>query len=287
MTIVRREVKGVVIFGGSRGIGRVLAQSFLAAGHHVTIAARTGIEVEESIKALANLTPLQESPLPVVQGLVADVTRYEDVQMVLEHHGNHFQRIDVVINAAALQEPIGPVWRNDPLLWQQTILTNLVGSFHICHAVLPLLRKAGKGVIILMSGGGAAYARPHFSAYGCSKTGVLRLVETVHEELTEVNETDIGIYAIAPGAVKTRMTGEVLANAAQAGDKAYREALQTHEDGGTPPEKAAELCLFLADRRPKCLSGRLIHVNEPYHDCVDRFETSDPGERGLLRRQPY
>ena len=59
------------------------------------------------------------------------------------------------------------------------------------------------------------------------------------------------------------------------------------ETGGTPPEKAAELCLYLAEKRPRCLSGCLTHVNEPYRDYVAQFENKDVGDSGLLRRQPY
>jgi len=58
-------------------------------------------------------------------------------------------------------------------------------------------------------------------------------------------------------------------------------------EGGTPPEKAAGICLYLAEQRPKCLSGRLIHVNEPYQEYVIHFEGKDPGDAGMLRLQPY
>jgi len=97
----------------------------------------------------------------------------------------------------------------------------------------------------------------------------------------------INIYAIAPGAVKTRMTEEVLACQEAAGERAYAEAVQTDAEGGTPPEKAAELCLYLAEQRAVCLSGCLIHVNDPYKEYVIHFEGKDPGDAGMLRRQPY
>jgi len=139
----------------------------------------------------------------------------------------------------------------------------------------------------IFSGGGAAYARPNFSAYGASKTGVLRLVETSYEELRCACSEGIKIYAIAPGAVRTRMTEEVLACQEAAGQRAYAEAAQTNAEGGTPPEKVAELCLYLAEQRPECLSGRLIHVNEPYKEYVIHFEGKDMRDSGLLRRQPY
>ena len=69
--------------------------------------------------------------------------------------------------------------------------------------------------------------------------------------------------------------------------QAYEQALKTWEEGGTSPEKAAKLCLFLAKERPSCLSGRLIHVNEPYRDYVKEFEGKDIGDSGFLRRKEY
>ena len=162
--------------------------------------------------------------------------------------------------------------------------------------------RENSGTIILFSGGGAAYARPHFSAYGASKTGVLRLVETVHEEVLEhqriaaetrdaVIEAGIRIYAVAPGAVSTKMTEEVLESKDQAGGKAYEEALHTKQEGGTSPEKAAALCLYLSTARPACLSGRLIHANEPYQNYVTMLQndqgSSAQNEKGFLRRVPF
>ena len=83
------------------------------------------------------------------------------------------------------------------------------------------------------------------------------------------------------------MTEEVLACQEAAGERAYAEAVTTDAEGGTPPEKAAELCLYLAEQRAVCLSGRLIHVNDPYKEYVIHFEGKDPGDAGMLRRQPY
>ncbi|MBN2570191.1 MAG: SDR family oxidoreductase [Deltaproteobacteria bacterium] len=275
--------KSVIIFGGSLGIGRGVADFFVSRGYGVTVAARGEGSVKEAEGEL--------SLRGMARGFVVDVSTYSDIKGVVDSHLKYFGCLDCVINAAALQGPIGLLWDNDPDSWRETILVNLVGSFNICRAILPVMRKIG-GTIVLFSGGGSAYARPHFSAYGASKTGVLRLVETVDAEIRESDETGVGckikgikIYAVAPGAVKTRMTNEVVADRTSAGWRAYEKAVKTEEDGGTSPEKVAELCLFLAEESPACLSGRLIHVNEPYREYVRDFEGKEMGDRGLLRRE--
>ncbi len=278
-------MKSVLVFGGARGIGRVVAGAFVSDGFGVTVAARTGEEVEETVRGL--------SFKGKVLGHQANVSVYSEVKEVVNAHLSKFKRLDVMVNTAAIQGPIGPIWENDPDDWANNISINLIGSFNICHAVIPAMKKAGDGVIILFSGGGAAYARPYFSAYGCGKTGVLRLVETLDEEIKESEgrgvrgeAKGVRVYAVAPGAVKTKMTEEVLANRKWAGEKAFAEALKI-EEGGAPPEKAAELCLYLATEQPLCLSGRLIHVNEPYHEYVEQYEGKEIGDCGLLRRQGY
>jgi len=276
--------KSAVIFGGTRGIGRVIAEHFVTDGYQVTIVARTNTQVAEAARIL--------SEKGSAMGIVADVSEPREVREAIDRHMQAYTCLDAVVMASGIQGPIGRTWETDPAVWRRTLMVNLLGCYNVSHAVLPLLMDRKGGSLIFFSGGGAAYARPRFSAYGCSKTGVLRLAETIHEELLEDSnkddlETGIRIYAIAPGAVKTKMTDEVIASGGQAGGKAYQEALKTSEEGGTPPGKAAELCFFLAEERPMCLSGRLIHVNEPYREYVSKFEGKDIGDSGLLRRQPY
>jgi len=283
---VVKQVKNALIFGGARGIGRIVAGAFVAKGFAVTIAARTGAQVAETVKRLS----LQGDVL----GCQGDVSIYSEVKETIDRHLSIFKCLDILINTAAVQGPIGLSWENDPMEWAQNISVNLVGSFNICRAVLPIMREKNRGILIFFSGGGAAYARPHFSAYGASKTGVLRLVETINEEIKEdgaqgvhSEPKGVRIYAVAPGAVKTRMTEEVLAYPNEAGEKALKEALKTQQDGGVSLEKVAELCLYLGTEQPLCLSGKLIHVNEPYREYVERYEGKEIGDSGLLRRVSY
>jgi 3-oxoacyl-[acyl-carrier protein] reductase len=281
----------MLIFGGGRGIGLAVAETFVNNGFGVTVAARTPGEIGAAVQIL--------SAVGFAQGCLADVAEPGQVQDVVGAHIEKFGEIGAVINAAAIQGPIGYVWETDPHEWRKSVLVNLAGSFNVCRAVLPLMMKQNFGALIFFSGGGAAYARPHFSAYGSSKTGVLRLVETINEELHEaqtalpaseakeaVKVPGVFVYAVAPGAVYTRMTEEVLSSEQSAGKKAFTEALKTQREGGVPLSRVAELCLFLARERPWSLSGKLVHVNEPYRDYARSPENYD-SVRGLLRRVPF
>ena len=129
-------------------------------------------------------------------------------------------QVDILIAAAAIQGPIGPLVDADPGQWAETIAINLMGVVNACQAVLPRMIERRSGKIIVLSGGGAAYARPNFSAYAASKTAVVRLVETLAEE---VRDDNIQVNCIAPGGAYTSMTDEII----RAGERAGRKRSTT------------------------------------------------------------
>ena len=142
--------------------------------------------------------------------------------------------------------------------------------------------KQKSGKIINFSGGGATSARPHFSAYGASKTAVVRLTETIAEENKPFN---IQINAIAPGAVNTRMTGEVISAGKEAGEKGLAEAVKQLETGGTPLEKPANLAVFLASGESDGITGRLISaVWDDWQVIAKQTAQSKSGDLYTLRR---
>ncbi|MCL5291265.1 MAG: SDR family oxidoreductase [Actinobacteria bacterium] len=267
-----------LVVGGSQGIGRVVAEAFAGEGCALTIVARSAYELEKAAEAIRDKRGVE------VQVLEGDIALFKNAEALVKKHLSAFGSLDVVVNTAAVQGPIGPLWENDPEEWASTVEINLIGSFNICRAVVPVMTKQKRGAVILFSGGGAAYARPYFSAYSASKTGILRLVETL---ACELEGTGVRVYAVAPGAVKTRMTEEVIAYGEDAGAVALEEAEKVMNEGGTSPEKAAKLCKFLAAERPAALSGKLIHVNEPYGDYCALDLKTGKDECGLLRRVPF
>jgi 3-oxoacyl-[acyl-carrier protein] reductase len=112
-----------------------------------------------------------------------------------------------------------------------------------------------RGKIINLSGGGATSPLPNFSAYAASKAAIVRLNETLAEEVKGFN---IQVNAIAPGAVNTRLVDEILAAGPAAGEEMLARTRRQKETGGVPPEQAAALAVFLASEESDGLSGRLI-----------------------------
>jgi 3-oxoacyl-[acyl-carrier protein] reductase len=164
--------------------------------------------------------------------------------------------LDILVNCAGRYGPFGPIHRVDPQAWASNIRTNLIGTFNAIWAAVPVMIEGGRGgTIINLSGGGSSKGRPTFSAYASSKTAVVRLTETVAKEL---QPHDIGVHVIAPGGLYTEMTEEVLRSAASVAPDDVAEAGRIKATGGTPPERIAELAVFLATGAGRSLTGRFI-----------------------------
>ncbi len=256
--------------GGSRGIGKAIASALSEEGSHVILAARNQSELElarEDIKRTSSGD---------VEVFVTDVSQESSVRNMVAFVLDRFSTIDILVNNAGIYGPIGPLPSNDSHEWIQTVMINLYGTFLCCKAVLPIMIKKRRGKIINLSGGGASYPFPRFSAYAASKVAVVRLTETLAEEVAEY---DIHVNAMAPGGVNTRLLDQVLEAGEAAGIEFLAKARKQKAEGGVRPEKVAELAVFLASSASDGLSGRLIScVWDNWRDLprhLDAIRSSD------------
>jgi len=247
--------KSVLITGAGRGIGKRLALGFAAAGAKVGLLARSQAEID-----LAKLEIEQAEG--TAMRLRADVRDVDDLAHEVERMRDAFGGLDVLIAAAGVQGPIGPFLTAKPKAWNETIEINLLGAVNACRAALPPMIEKRSGKLILISGGGSAYARPNFTAYAASKTAVVRFGETLAEEVRDHN---VQVNIIAPGAAYSHMTDEILhAGEDRAGRKEIEDAEKVQITGGVQAEKQIALALFLASERSNHISGKLIHVNDDW-----------------------
>ena len=257
----RLQNKVALVVGAGRGIGEAIALRFAAAGAKLILAARTAPE----LKAVTEVVKARGGTAHFV---VTDVTAPPEVASLVQKSIEWFGRIDILVNAAGTYGPIGRVWEVDAKEWATTFSANLFGPFLLCQLVLPHMIRVGRGKIINFSGGGATSPLCRFSAYGVSKAAVVRLTETLAEEVKEFN---IQVNAIAPGAVDTKLQDLVLAAGERAGDLLQRiRRLRETGEGGTPREVPAELALFLASDDSRNLTGRLISApNDKWESWTD------------------
>jgi NAD(P)-dependent dehydrogenase (short-subunit alcohol dehydrogenase family) len=244
---MKLQGKVAIVTGAGRGIGKAIALAFAREGAYLVLASRSFPEVAATAAEVRHQT---RRALPTR----TDVSRRQEVETMVARTLAEFGRIDILVNNAAVQPPVGPLWENDADEWLRTILINLGGVFLCCRAVTPVMIRQGDGKVINLSGGGATSPRPYFSAYAASKSAVVRLTETLAEELKPSN---IQVNAIAPGAVYTKMTEDVLAADSPAGEQALTLARRVKQQKVTP-ETAADLAVFLASDESDGLTGRLI-----------------------------
>jgi len=235
------------VTGAGRGIGHAIAVRFAQEGADLALAARTGSQLEQT---MAEITAAGRKCLcfPV------DITSASDVATMTEAIIAQWGGIDVLVNNAGIQGPIGRAVDNDADKWAETIRVNLLGPFLCVKSVLPHMIAKRSGKIINLSGGGATAPRPYFSAYGASKAAVVRLTETLAEE---VRDFCIDVNAIAPGAVNTNMLQETLDAGELAGPELDAARKRQHQ-GGISADLAASLAVFLASSASDGLSGKLI-----------------------------
>ena len=157
-----------------------------------------------------------------------------------------------IINCYGVQKPIGDFTNTDFDDWEENIMINFQNYSFFIHNVLnqnlPNLKK-----VINFAGGGAIAPRKGFSSYAISKISLYKLTEILAEECRN-DKIDFNI--IAPGAIKSRMTEEII-NSVQLGDE-YSSALEVHNTGGDNIENILTLCRLLLSSKSDGVTGKLI-----------------------------
>jgi 3-oxoacyl-[acyl-carrier protein] reductase len=165
--------------------------------------------------------------------------------------------VDVLVNNAAVQGPIGPLWENDWAEWVACLQMDLLVPVALCRALKPWLGRGRRGKVINLSGGGATGPRANFTAYAVAKTGLVRFTESFAHEVRDHN---IDVNAVAPGIMASAMTKAVLAAGEKSGGEAElavaRKVLAG--DNAATPHKAAGLCAWLASSASDGITGRLL-----------------------------
>jgi NAD(P)-dependent dehydrogenase (short-subunit alcohol dehydrogenase family) len=247
--------KTVLVTGAGRGIGKRLALGFAQAGARVALLARSQAELD-----LAKLEIEQAGG--AAMRIRADVRDLDHLNAAMDRIRAHYGPVDVLIGAAGVQGPIGPLWRTKPKAWSEAIEVNLIGTVNSCRAVLPSMIERRSGKIILLGGPGSGYTRPYFTAYAASKAAIVRFVECLADEVRDHN---VQVNCMAPGPAYSSMTDEILhAGEDLAGAREIEAAQRVRVTGGETPEKQVQLALFLASGRSNHISGKLIHVSDDW-----------------------
>jgi 3-oxoacyl-[acyl-carrier protein] reductase len=272
--------RSAIITGANQGLGRAIAWHFVQAGASVLLVARTEGLLEQTRE---ELRPLAARPGQCVHSVRGDVSRPESCAAIVRHAQEVLPDLTILVNNAGIYGPIGPLDEVDWSAWVEAVQVNLCGTALMCRAVIPAMRARSYGKIVNLSGGGATSPLPRFSAYAASKAAVVRLTETLAEELRDAH---IDINAIAPGSLNTRLLDEVLAAGPEkAGKTFYERSVKQREQGGVPLDRGAALAVFLASAASDGISGRLLAaVWDDWPRLAERREQLGKSDIYTLRR---
>ena len=192
--------KTAIVTGGTRGIGRAIANTLVTAGATVVITGRNHEDLAGTVSHL-NLDG-------TATGYVCDVRDYEQVRSTFEKIATEFGGVDILVNNAGIGI-FAPVESMDVEDFRAVLETNVFGVFYCCHEAIPLMKQRGGGYIINISSLAGANAHPKMAAYNASKFGLNGFSEAL---MQEVRHDGIKVSYIMPGSVNTEFGGDEPSN---------------------------------------------------------------------------
>lgn len=192
------EGKTAVVTGGTKGIGRAIAESLARAGVNVSISSRHQMEID---RAVAELNAVGNGR---VAGFECDVRDETQVRLYFAHTVERFGGVDILVNNAGIGmfTPVESMSGDD---FRAVIETNLCGVFYCCHEAIPLMKQRGGGYIFNISSLAGTNAHPRMAAYNASKFGLNGFSEAL---MQEVRHDNIKVSYIMPGSVNTEFGGD-------------------------------------------------------------------------------
>lgn len=238
--------KVALVTGGSRGIGRCIAETLLHQGARVVLMARS----EGPLNALAAHIASPDR----VRAIAGDVSNPNDAEMAAGRAIEEFGRIDVLVNNAAISPAFGP---SDALTldqWDQIMAINLRGAFLMSLAAAGYMREAGGGTIINISSIAGVRGQPNVAAYSASKGGLNSLTEAMAREYAPHS---IRVNAVAPGWVLTDLTEHLLTKSKHGTELMSRVPLGR----AAAADEVAATVAFLASDAASYITGAVLSVD--------------------------
>ncbi|HXO66938.1 MAG TPA: SDR family oxidoreductase [Candidatus Dormibacteraeota bacterium] len=239
--------KVALITGGSRGIGRSIAEEYARRGAKVVITARKSEELEDTAAAI-------RGEGGQVTAVTAHASREEAVDNMIEQTMDAYGRIDILVNNAATNVAMSPFKDLPVAAWDKTIELNLRAPFVISQKVVNRTMEKTGGSIINMCSVASFKADPMMAAYNVSKAGLMMLTKVMARELGPMG---IRVNGIAPAVIKTQFSRVLYET------DSIRERAEQASALGRVGEwnEVAGAAVFLASDAASYVSGSIISVD--------------------------
>lgn len=232
---MRLKDKVALIIGGGSGIGRAIAVRFAAEGAQTAVA-------DLALEAGQETADLIGADGGTASFFQVDVTQRDQIRAVLTQVEKQYGRLDVLVNSAGIAGR-GRIEEVDEALWDRVVAVNLSGVFWACKYAVPLLKRAGGGVILNLGSIAGLRGWPGSAIYSATKGGVVMLSRTLAADYAREN---IRVWAICPTAVDTPILHRLFAQETDA--QAARQAYEAKEPMGrlVTVDEVAHAALYLA-----------------------------------------
>ena len=237
----RFNVSGTaIVTGGSKGIGRAIAERFIEDGANVVICSRTEDEVKETAEEIGAV------------GVACDVTDEDAVENLVDTTVDEYGGVDHLVNnaGASFMSNFDGITPNG---WDRVVDINLGGTYNCTRQAGEYLKQSNGNIVNFASVAGTR-GSPYMSHYGAAKAAVINLTSTLAYEWAEYG---VRVNGICPGFVETPMTEDLLET-----DRFYSYVRdETPMDRPAQPEEIAPLAVFLASDGASYLTGANIPVD--------------------------
>lgn len=266
-----------LVTGGGRGVGRLLARTLGEAGAAVALIARSSDELATTVEQIRDAGA-------VAAAASADVTDEIAVTAALAQLRAQLGPVDILINNAGINGPMGVMWETESAEWWRTLEVNLGGAFVLSRMLLPDMIAAGRGRIINITSNAGVYRWPLVSAYVTSKAALIKLTETLAAETVKHG---VSVFSVDPGLLPIGLSDAALMSTAQPDTPEGRVfgwiRGQLKAGRGADPGRAAQLILELASGRGDCLSGRHLTVADDLDTLLGRSDEIRRSDLHTLR----
>jgi 3-oxoacyl-[acyl-carrier protein] reductase len=239
--------KNAIVTGAARGIGKAIALRLAGEGYGLTLIDVLPEELQVAAKEFRRLCQDRLQPL------VTDVSKSEEVDRAVKAHLEWFGGIDLLVNNAGILSK-GSCEATDDQTWDRVLKVNLYGSFYLCRAVIPSMKKQKKGAIVNVSSRAARSFTPFGGvSYAASKTGLLGLTRQLAHELAPFQ---IRVNAVCPGGTETP-----LARTLRTPEEMERAVRNLPLGRFGQPEDVAAGVAFLASDDAAYITGIALDIN--------------------------
>jgi NAD(P)-dependent dehydrogenase (short-subunit alcohol dehydrogenase family) len=245
-----------VVTGAGSGVGAAVAMALGARGIQLALVGRRQDKLLQVQRAIQQAGGRAET-------YPCDVSQVDQVAQLGDWVTSHFGGAQILFNSAGIHTELVPIGESTPELWIQTLNVNLIGTYLTCRSLMGTMLQRGWGRIINVTSA-AALSPPSgiASAYQLSKVAVNHFTRQL---AAEVAGSGVTANVLHPGEVKTEMWAAIKADAGRRSGPG-REALHwtgwVEETGGDPPEKSAEVVLWLLSPAGDAVNGQFLWVRD-------------------------